>query len=384
MPTGSAIGVLEMRGMAGLMAATDAMLKDADVAVCGRHGIGSGWVTVIICGDVAAVESALRAGQEGAAGHGEPVRAQVIPRPVRTLADTMPHAAVGRIEAAARPAVGVLETQGLTPLIAAADVMVKSAAVTLGGWAFIGGALCHGCVEGDVAAVQTAIQAGREAAASVGTVYDILVLPQPDAGLAALFPAARPAPPRRAAALGILETTGYVATVAGADAMVKAADVDVERFELGSGGRSVALVTGPLDAVDAAMSAAGRVVPAVGELNDVHTVSRPDSQTLGCFATAADLEPPVRGQGAMGLVETRTTVGLVKAMDAMLKAADVQYEGSYKVGYFLTASVIRGSVGAVRAALDAGAREAATYGEVVAVHLIAHPYAELENKLVHQ
>jgi len=54
------------------------------------------------------------------------------------------------------------------------------------------------------------------------------------------------------------------------------------------------------------------------------------------------------------------------------------------VGYFLTASVIRGDVGAVRAALDVGAEEAARHGELVSVHLIPHPYPELEERLAHQ
>ena len=53
-----ALGILETRGMASLMGATDAMLKAADVSVKGRHGIGSGWVTVVVEGDVAAVKTA--------------------------------------------------------------------------------------------------------------------------------------------------------------------------------------------------------------------------------------------------------------------------------------------------------------------------------------
>ena len=57
-----ALGILEVRGMAALMGATDAMLKATEVRVCGRHVIGSGWVTVIIEGTVAAVDRAMAVG----------------------------------------------------------------------------------------------------------------------------------------------------------------------------------------------------------------------------------------------------------------------------------------------------------------------------------
>ena len=52
-----AIGILETCGMASLMGATDAMLKSAEVQICGRHGIGSGWLTVVVAGQVAAVQT---------------------------------------------------------------------------------------------------------------------------------------------------------------------------------------------------------------------------------------------------------------------------------------------------------------------------------------
>jgi len=380
---GTALGILETRGMAALMSATDAMLKAADVKLCGRHGIGSGWVTALITGTVAAVEAGIRAGEGSLPGHGELIRARVISRPDRSKLECLPHwAEVWEIEGPPR-ALGVLETRGLTPLIVGADAMAKAAAVELMGWAFVGGALCHGCISGDVAAVQTAILAGSDAAASVGEVFDELVLGQPDPGLGILLPPPIEPDGSTAPALGIVETTGYVATVAGADAMVKAADVRINRFSIGSGGRSLALARGPLDAVAAAVRAVSDVVPGVGQLDVAHVLSRPDSQTLACFAATAENAPERQTHGAMGLLETRSTVGLVKAMDAMLKAAPVEYEGSFKVGYFLTASVIRGSVGAVRTALDVGRQEAARYGELVAVHLIPRPYGELEQRLTH-
>ena len=90
------------------------------------------------------------------------------------------------------------------------------------------------------------------------------------------------------------------------------------------------------------------------------------------------------GNRAMGLIETRSTVAIVKAVDQMLKAADVVFDGNFKAGAFLTAGVIRGDVDAVRTALDVGAAEAAKYGELVSVHLIPNPLPDMETRLAHK
>jgi len=378
-----AIGVLETRGMAALTGAADAMVKAADVRLCGRHGIGSGWVTVVVEGEVAAVQTAIRVGQEETGKNGELITARVIPRPEARMMQGMPHAVPAKEVAVGPGALGMLETQGLAPLIEGADAMVKAADVEIAGWAFIGGALCHLAVRGDVAAVQTAVAAGRRAAEPVGPVYATLLLPQPIEGIGALLPRPPAGKAMGAGALGVLETTGYVGTVGGSDAMVKAADVEIARLCIGSGGRSIALAVGALDAVSAAVDAGREAAAQIGELNAARVISRPDPQVIACFDGAAPGTETRPGR-AMGLIETRSTVALVKAVDEMLKAADVEYEGSYKVGYFLTASVVRGDVGAVRTALDVGAREAAKHGELVSVHLIPYPYPELEERLSHR
>ena len=105
---------------------------------------------------------------------------------------------------------------------------------------------------------------------------------------------------------------------------------------------------------------------------------------MAAFAHAAPPTPTrPHSNEAMGLVETRTTIGLVKALDEMLKNADVVYEGRYKVGYFLTACVIRGETGAVETALDIARRTAGQYGELVAAHAIPFPYDTMEERLPH-
>jgi ethanolamine utilization protein EutM len=234
-----------------------------------------------------------------------------------------------------------------------------------------------------VAAVQTAVEAGRVAAEA--EVHATLVIPQPGTGIGLLLPPPPAAEPASTGALGVLETTGYAGAVGGSDAMVKAAQVDILRLSIGSGGRIVALVQGGLDNVQAALDAGAEAAQKAGELNTARVISRPAPEVMACFGGVDPEAGHAAGNSkAMGLIETRSTVALVKAVDEMLKAAQVEYEGSYKVGYFLTATVIRGDVGAVRVALDVGATEAVKHGELVSVHLIPHPFAELEQRLAHR
>ena len=84
---------------------------------------------------------------------------------------------------------------------------------------------------------------------------------------------------------------------------------------------------------------------------------------------------------ALGLVETRGLVGSIEAADAMVKAANVQLIGYEQVGGGYVTVIVRGDVGAVKAATDVGAEAAARVGEVVSVHVIPRPHAEVETIL---
>ena len=86
-------------------------------------------------------------------------------------------------------------------------------------------------------------------------------------------------------------------------------------------------------------------------------------------------------QIALGMVETRGLVGAIEAADAMVKAARVSLIGKEKVGGGLTTVMVRGEVGAVKAATDAGAAAARRVGELVSVHVIPRPHAEVEQLL---
>jgi ethanolamine utilization protein EutM len=85
---------------------------------------------------------------------------------------------------------------------------------------------------------------------------------------------------------------------------------------------------------------------------------------------------------ALGLVETKGYVGAVEAADAMVKSANVVLIGYTKVGAGLVTVMVRGDVGAVKAAVDAGAAAAAKVGEeVVSKHVIPRPHADVEQLL---
>lgn len=86
-------------------------------------------------------------------------------------------------------------------------------------------------------------------------------------------------------------------------------------------------------------------------------------------------------QEALGLIETKGLVGAIEAADAMAKAANVVITGYEKIGGGLVTVFIRGDVGAVKAATDAGAAAAQKVGEVVSVHVIPRPHSDTEKIL---
>ena len=81
---------------------------------------------------------------------------------------------------------------------------------------------------------------------------------------------------------------------------------------------------------------------------------------------------------ALGMVETKGLVGATEADDAMVKAANVTLIGKEQVGAGLVTVMVRGDVGAVKAATDAGAAAAENVGELISVHVIPRPHAEVE------
>ena len=84
---------------------------------------------------------------------------------------------------------------------------------------------------------------------------------------------------------------------------------------------------------------------------------------------------------ALGMVETRGLVAAIEAADAMLKAANVQLIGTEKIGSGLVSVMVRGDVGAVKAAVEAGGSSAQKLGEIVATHVIPRPHGDVEKIL---
>jgi microcompartment protein CcmL/EutN len=84
---------------------------------------------------------------------------------------------------------------------------------------------------------------------------------------------------------------------------------------------------------------------------------------------------------ALCMVETRGLTAAVEAADSMLKAANVVLVGTEKIGSGLVTVMVRGDVGAVKAAVEAGAANAAKLGELVAVHVIPRPHGDVEKIL---
>ncbi len=86
-------------------------------------------------------------------------------------------------------------------------------------------------------------------------------------------------------------------------------------------------------------------------------------------------------QEALGMIETRGLVAAIEAADAMVKAAEVTLIGTEKIGSGLVSVMVRGDVGAVKAAVEAGNATAQRLGEIVAVHVIPRPHNDVEKIL---
>ncbi len=92
-------------------------------------------------------------------------------------------------------------------------------------------------------------------------------------------------------------------------------------------------------------------------------------------------EKTIMVQQALGMVETRGLVAAIEAADAMLKAANVELVGTEKIGSGLVSVMVRGDVGAVKAAVESGTAAAQRLGEIIATHVIPRPHTDVEKIL---
>lgn len=187
---GQAIGFIETLGMAPAVHAADQMLKAADVTLVSYENVGSTLVTIMVSGDVAAVEASVNAGRMAAESIGKMTACNVIPRPVHGV-----HAIVQSHKANTSDrlfeqgqALGMIETFGLVFLLQAVDAMEKTASITVYGYENVASGYVSALVLGDVSACQAAVEAGVAAVRSMGSdVYSSVVIPTPHEDLACII-----------------------------------------------------------------------------------------------------------------------------------------------------------------------------------------------------
>ena len=190
-------------------------------------------------------------------------------------------------------------------------------------------------------------------------------------------------------ALGMLETIGMVPALEACDKMLKAAEVDLLSYENVGSTLVTMFIKGDVAAVKSSIKAGAEAAEAIGTLTATDVIPRPirpigDVVSIYDVDTQCDeelLEPGAIRTEALGMIETFGIVFCIEAADAMVKAANVTLIGKVHVGGGLVTVMVRGDVGAVKAATDAGAAAAGRVGELVSVHVIPRPHAEVESIL---
>ncbi len=163
-------------------------------------------------------------------------------------------------------ALGLIETLGMVPAIGGADQMLKTADVKLVGYENIGSTLVAVMVKGDVAAVKASVEAGSAAASEIGKLTAQNVMPRPIRGVGDIVSvhgvetADSDASGPRPRAMGLIETFGIVYILEAADAMMKAADVELIGYENVASGYISVLVQGDVAACQAAVEAGVKAV----------------------------------------------------------------------------------------------------------------------------
>ena len=182
-------------------------------------------------------------------------------------------------------AIGMVETVGLVGVVEAGDAMAKAASVQLLGWDRVGSGLVTVFCSGDVAAVKSAVDAGSTAAAKVGEVHSVHVIPRPHSELTAVVPERGDSDDSdsRVRALGLIETKGAIGVVEAADAMSKAADVEVVKLQDIGGGYITVMVSGDVGSVQASVSAGAESAERVGELVSQHVIPRPHDDLVALY-----------------------------------------------------------------------------------------------------
>ena len=181
-------------------------------------------------------------------------------------------------------ALGLVSTQSFPAIVGTADMMLKSAEVTLVGYEKIGGGHCTAVIRGNIADVRLAVEEGAKTAEQFGQLISKLVIARPMPNLEAVFPIGSRlvelAQQKRGysrlsnRSIGLLETRGFPAMVGAADAMLKSADVQLASYEIIGAGLCTAIIRGSVANVAVAIEVGMQEAERIGELSAVMIIPR--------------------------------------------------------------------------------------------------------------
>jgi carbon dioxide concentrating mechanism protein CcmO len=197
-------------------------------------------------------------------------------------------------------ALGMVSTTSFPAIIGVADAMIKSSEVFLVGYEKTGGSHCTAIVRGGVANVRLAVHAGEKTAKQFGQFVSASVIPRPLANLDQVLPILPKWQELQAigetqmsqGAIGLLETRGFPAMVGAADAMTKAADIQLISHETIGGGLCTIIIQGSLPNVAIAVEAGMHEAERIGELNAVMVIPRPLNDLERSLPKAKKIEQP--------------------------------------------------------------------------------------------
>ncbi len=280
-----ALSFVETRGKTGAIGTLDIMPKTSEVSFFRRVNIGTGLVTVVYTGEVAAARSARDAAANLAGKISEFFASNLIPRPHERIYSLILQKSAEEIKvdssANSKLALGIVETEGFVGMIQAADAGIKTADVVIPSWVTVGGGLTSVFFRGDVAAVHSAVEEGMSAAGKVSKIAASHVIPQPHKGTNEAAPIGKftgkstfkDTGPEDA--LGILETKGITGLIEGIDVGLKTANVVIQGWEKIGRGITSTIFRGTVADIRSAFDAAIKSADMVGEVVGSHIIARP-------------------------------------------------------------------------------------------------------------
>jgi microcompartment protein CcmL/EutN len=194
-------------------------------------------------------------------------------------------------------------------------------------------------------------------------------------------------------ALGLIEVTGFAATLVVLDALDKAADVALVQIELNDFYGTQVKIRGEIGPVRAALNAAVATARSFNETIVAHAINAPADVAWSAFVAKPEVNPlleaevvyfpkqstkenPVSENGgsfAIGLIETQGFTAVMEALDRAAKAGNIEVIGREKLGGGYITVIFKGDVAAVKAAVAAGRERVDELGKLIAAHVIARP-----------